>query len=243
MAEKTEKADKTGKGDAQLTGKQFKELSKQLETLFKRNSNDMHDLRKEVRKQISNISELVQAGLEKQSLETLSAFKSADDFARRSDGSTADLLSQVSSLRDYLSRQQNLVRKLQDGYDWTILRSFCLRIIRCIDDVEKRLKSTDDISDAHRQDLEMIHDELVFALDGSGVEQFQPEIDTPYSGQERFAEVTGKSSAGEGGKPGHISEIKCPGYYYYISEEQRKLIRPAKVKLYEKEPEGSDEVE
>lgn len=243
MAGKTEKAEKTGKGDALLTGKQFKELLKQLETHFRRNSNDLHDLLKEVKEHISDISEFVQAGLEKQSLETFSAFKSADDFARRSDGSTADLLSQVSSLRDYLSRQQNLVRKFQDGYDWTILRSFCLRIIRCIDDVEKRLKSTDDISDAHRQDLEMIHDELVFALDGSGVEQFQPEIDTPYSGQERFAEVTGKNSAGEGGKPGHISEIMCPGYYYYISEEQRKLIRPAKVKLYEKEPEGSDEVE
>ena len=191
---------------------------------------------------IADIQGLLQTELEKQNLEILAALKSAGDFAKRSDNSVADLLSQVSSLRDYLAKQQNMVKRFQDGYDWTVLKNYCKRIIRCIDDVEKRMNSTKNTAEDHRLDLEMIYDQLVFALDGSGIEQFRPEVDTPYAGQEKIAEVIGKDSS-EKGKPGHISQVVNPGYLYYISDEHQKLIRPAKVRLYEKHVEGSDDIE
>ncbi len=242
MAGKSEKAEKSGKAGVMLSAKQFKKLSKNLEIMFKKNSKDLRNLINDTKGQIADINGLLQTGLEKQNLEILTVLRSAGDCAKRSDNSAADLLSQVSSLRDYLAKQQNMVKRLQDGYDWTVLKNFCQRIIRCIDDVEKRINSSKEATDAHRQDLEMIYDQLVFALDGSGIEQFKPEVDTPYSGQEKIAEVVGKDSC-EKGVSGHISQVVNPGYQYYISDEHQKLIRPAKVRLYEKQSEGSDDID
>ena len=242
MAGKSEKAVKSGKAGATLSAKQFKELSKNLETMFKKNAKDLRNLINDTKGQIDGINGLLQTELEKQNLEILASLRSAGDCAKRSDNSAADLLSQVSSLRDYLAKQQNMVKRFQDGYDWTVLKNFCQRIIRCIDDVEKRMNGSKEATDDHRLDLEMIYDQLVFALDGSGIEQFKPEIDIPYSGQEKIAEVVGKDPYKKG-VPGHISKVVNPGYIYYISDEHQKLIRPAKVRLYEKQPEGSDDIE
>ena len=242
MAVKPEKANISGEVEATLSGKQFRELSKNLKTMFKKNSKDLRSHLNEMKDQISDVSGLLQTELEKQNLEILTTLRSAGDSAKRSDNSSADLLSQVSSLRDYLAKQQNLVKRFQDGYDWTVLKNFCQRIIRCIDDVEKRMNSTDGVTADHSQDLETIYDQLVFALDGNGIEQFRPEIDTPYSGQEKIAEVVGKDPS-EKGEPGHISQVVNPGYFYYIDDEHQKLIRPAKVRLYMKQTEGSDNIE
>ncbi|NOQ23611.1 MAG: nucleotide exchange factor GrpE [Candidatus Aegiribacteria sp.] len=242
MAGKSGKTGKSGKVEAALSAKQFKELSKNLQNMFKKNTKDLRNLMNDTKSQIADIHELLQTELEKQKLDILAALRSAGDCAKRSDNSAADILSQVSSLRDYLAKQQNMVKRFQDGYDWTVLKNFCQRIIRCIDDIEKRTNSLKEATDAHRQDLEMIYDQLVFALDGSGIEQFKPEVDTPYSGQEKIAEVVGKDPC-EKGVPGDISQVVNPGYLYYISDEHQKLIRPAKVKLYEKQSEGSDDIE
>jgi len=94
-----------------------------------------------------------------------------------------ELAQQVSAIRDYAASQQNRVEKLQDGYDWTIIRTFCLRVIRCIDNIEKRMEDLgkDDGATAH---LEEIRDELVFALESSGVEKFEPELNSEFHGQE-----------------------------------------------------------
>jgi molecular chaperone GrpE (heat shock protein) len=242
MASKSEKTEKEGKVEARLSGRQFKDLSNQLEKLFKLSSADQREVLKDVIDQVKDFSESLSNTIENQSLNALSAIKAAEESLKRSDSTTADLLAQVSSLRDYVAKQQNLVKRYQDGYDWTVLKNFTQRIIRCIDDAEKRKNATS-LSDAHRQDLEIICDQLVFALDGSGIEQFVPGTGISYAGQEKIAEVVGKDPLDHGGKPGYISQVISPGYYYYISDEQKKLIRPAKVRLFEKQPEGSDEVE
>lgn len=208
-----------------------------------KSSLDLRDLVAGVREDLSELGSEIRSVLERQSLEAMSALNSSMDFIKRSDTTTADLLSQVSSLRDYVAKQQAQVKRLQDGYDWTILRNFCLRVIRCIDDIEKRMGSVDDDAASHREDLEMIHDQLVFALDGNGVEQFRPECGVPYSGLEKVAEVVGKDPLSDGGAPGHISRVVGSGYIVHVSQEQQRLIRPAKVILFEREPEGSDGIE
>jgi len=217
---------------------------KHEEKLSKDSSEESTGVREALREFQRSTAELFEeqtAAVEKQRLETLATVRSAVDSVSRSDESMRETASQLSSLRDYVARQQNLVKRFQDGYDWTVIRNFCRRIIRCIDDVEKRLAS-DSLQEDHRNDLELVRDQLVFALDGNGVEQFRPRTDTPYTGQERMAEVVGKDPP-DGGEPGHISAVVQPGYLYYISEELQKLVRPARVRLYQRKPEGSDEGE
>jgi molecular chaperone GrpE (heat shock protein) len=143
-----------------------------------------------------------------------------------------DLAQQVSAIREYAASQQNRVEKLQDGYDWNIIRTFCLRVIRCIDNMERRI---DDLTaqEENAADLEDVRDELLFALESSGVEQFRLEINSEYRGQEKLAEaVKEKEECDKPDKAGKIAKVIRPGYRYMIDDENYKVVRTAQVKLF-----------
>jgi molecular chaperone GrpE (heat shock protein) len=86
---------------------------------------------------------------------------------------------------------------------------------------------------AGTEQLTEIRDELLFALESSGIEQFMPELHSPYRGQERSAEaVKEKEPCGDSESAGKIASIIKPGYQYVIDEENVKVVRTARVKLY-----------
>ena len=148
------------------------------------------------------------------------------------DNTLTDLTQQVSAIREYAANQQNRLEKLQDGYDWNIIRTFCLRVIRCVDNLEGRIVQLTKKS-AARTHLEEVRDELVFALESSGIEQFEPETDTEYRGQEKYAEaIKDKLSCDDPEQAGKIANVIRPGYQYFINEENVKIVRPAQVRLY-----------
>lgn len=144
----------------------------------------------------------------------------------------SELTQQVSAIREYASSQQDRLTKLQDGYDWNITKTFCMRVIRCIDNLEKRISQLSK-KDMEVVDLEEVRDEMLFALESSGVEQYEPELNSDYHGQEKFAEaVKGKESCDDKKQTGKIAKIIRPGYQFFIDEGNVKVVRPAQVKLY-----------
>lgn len=148
------------------------------------------------------------------------------------DSTLKDLAQQVSAIREYASCQQERVEKLQDGYDWNIIKTFCLRIIRCIDNLENRIERLSS-KGTKTEYLEDIRDEMVFALESSGIEQYQPEINSDYRGQEKYAEaVKQKEHCDNSKQKGKIAEVIRPGYQYIINEENIKIVRTAQVKLF-----------
>ncbi|MHC4519341.1 MAG: nucleotide exchange factor GrpE, partial [Planctomycetota bacterium] len=143
-----------------------------------------------------------------------------------------ELAQQVSAIREYAASQQNRVEKLQDGYDWSIIRTFCLRVIRCIDNLENRISRLAD-GEKDTGQLEEVKDELLFALESSGIEQFRPEIRSEYRGQEKVAEaVKERQSTKKPDQIGKIAKVVRPGYRYIIDEESCKIVRTAQVKLF-----------
>jgi molecular chaperone GrpE (heat shock protein) len=154
------------------------------------------------------------------------------EAAKPVDNTLNDLTEQVSAIREYAANQQDRLEKLQDGYDWNIIRTFCLRVIRCVDNLENRIAKLSK-KGAGRAHLEEVRDELIFALESSGIEQFKPETDTEYRGQEKFAEaVKDKLSCEDPEQAGRIASVIRPGYQYFINEENVKIVRPAQVRLY-----------
>ncbi|HPS54267.1 MAG TPA: hypothetical protein PLP05_01585 [Sedimentisphaerales bacterium] len=148
------------------------------------------------------------------------------------DNNLTELTEQIAAIRDYASTQQERVTKLQEGYDWNIIRTFCLRIIRCIDNVDSRIE---DISrqGGDTSDLEDIKDDLVFALESSGVEQFTPQVNIDYASVQKVAEaVKERKSCDDPAMKGNIAEIIKPGYRYVIGEDSTKVVRVAQVKLF-----------
>jgi molecular chaperone GrpE (heat shock protein) len=143
-----------------------------------------------------------------------------------------ELTQQVSAIREYAACQQDRLEKLQDGYDWNIVKTFCLRIIRCIDNLENRINRLGK-KESKVIHLEEVMDELIFALESSGIEQYEPEINSDYRGQEKYAEaVKDKQENDDPNQTGKIAQVIRPGYQYFINEENVKVVRPAQVKLF-----------
>ena len=155
-----------------------------------------------------------------------------DEQPKQINSAINELTEQVSAIREYAACQQDRLEKLQDGYDWNIIKTFCLRVIRCIDNLESRINRFGE-DDGRAVHLEEIRDELIFALESSGVEQFEPEVNREYRGQEKFAEaVKDKQKSDNPKQAGNIAKVIRPGYQYFINEENVKVVRPAQVKLY-----------
>ncbi|MHC4721639.1 MAG: nucleotide exchange factor GrpE [Planctomycetota bacterium] len=143
-----------------------------------------------------------------------------------------ELTQEVSAIREFAAQQQDRVKQLQEGYDWTIIKRFCLRIIRCIDNLDDRINSLA-AQNKETQLLEDVRDELVFALESSGVEQFEPAINAHYKGLEKIAEaVREKEHAEHAGLSGKIAEVVRAGYRYVLNDDDVKIVRAAQVKLY-----------
>jgi len=154
------------------------------------------------------------------------------DHSKPLNNALKELTEQVSAIRDYASHQQERVEKLQDGYDWSIIRTFCLRVIRCIDNIEGRIEqlSEEDVAAEH---LREVRDELVFALESSGIEQFKPELNSLYRGQEKSTEaVKEREPCDDPEQSGRIAGIVRPGYQYFMDEDNFKVVRAAQVKLF-----------
>jgi len=143
-----------------------------------------------------------------------------------------ELTQQVAAIREYASTQQDRVQKLQEGYDWNIIRNFCLRVIRCIDNVENRIRERAG-QNGEAVHLREIRDELLFALESSGIEQFEPEINSDYQRQEKFAEaVKERESCDDPDLTGRIAKVVRPGYQYFIDDKTARVVRPAMVMLF-----------
>ena len=146
-------------------------------------------------------------------------------------GTLKQLSQQVSAIREYAAEQQQRVKKLQDGYDWNILKNFCLRVIHCIDHLDSRINRLSE-QDVDTEHLKEIRDELVFSLESSGVEQFEAEIHSDYHGQEKRLEtVKDKQPCDDPALAGKIAEVVRPGYQYVIDENNIKIVRAAQVRL------------
>ena len=175
-------------------------------------------------------------GLEKQMAEfnrmTHGIQQSSLEHSKPVEDSIRELSQQVSAIREYAAHQQERVNKLQDGYDWNITKNFCLRVIRCIDNLEGRIDGLSK-QDIDTTNLEEIRDELVFALESNGVEQFEPEINSNYRGQEKNTEaVKDKEDSEQPNMTGKIAKVVRPGYQYFVDEENIKIVRTAQVKLF-----------
>jgi len=165
---------------------------------------------------------------------TESVQKVAAEDSRPVENMLKKLSEEMGVIRQYASSQEEKAKKLQEAYDWRIIRNFCLRIIRCIDNLESRISKLD-VQGEDTVHLEEIRDELIFALESSGVEQFEPEAGTSYIGLEKQAEVLKtKMPCSDAEMAGAIAKVVRCGYQYVVDDENVKIVRPAQVQLFDR---------
>jgi hypothetical protein len=146
-----------------------------------------------------------------------------------------DLTEQVCAIRDYAATQQHHLARLQDGYDWNIIKNFCLRVIRCIDNLDDKITGTggNGASALNTEHLSAVRDELVFILESNGVEPFGARINSDYRGQESRLQVLNEREETDDRELfGKIAQVVRPGYQCRVNDEYTKIVRPAHVRLY-----------
>jgi molecular chaperone GrpE (heat shock protein) len=163
---------------------------------------------------------------------TPSAAQTPPDHAEPLHSAIKELSQEVAAIRRYASQQQDRVVKLENGYDYNIVKNFCLRVIRCIDNLENRISQLAE-EDVELTCLEDTRDELLFALESSGIERFEPEIESDYLGQEKYAEaVKDKVPTDDPKLNNKVAEVLRAGYQYVIDDENVKIVRTAQVRLF-----------
>lgn len=138
----------------------------------------------------------------------------------------------LGGIRDYLATKNELTGRLQEGYDYRILRNFVKQIIRCIHQIDSNL-SLDSGQDPVLK-LEAIKGDLLDMLDRHGIEKITPTAGTSFSELRKIAEVVPqKEETQDESLSGKIAEVIHPGYQYMINHDHHRIIMPAQVKLYE----------
>ncbi|MCU0858178.1 MAG: hypothetical protein MUC65_07235, partial [Pontiellaceae bacterium] len=119
---------------------------------------------------------------------TLSAFQdSADKGLKRVDREMTRIESLVVGMRDYLSESNEQTARLQEGYDYAVLKKFVrpvIQVIHGLESLEKRLPKAPEADEVRANWMELLD-----LLEHSGIERFDVEVGAPYSDLRKEAEV------------------------------------------------------
>ena len=141
----------------------------------------------------------------------------------------AEQARQLADLRQIYAEQQEQVRRVQEGYDWQVVKEFCFRFIRILDSLDTRIEALDQASGS---DLRDTYCEIQFALEASGVEQFVPELRQPFAGREKELKVVGKQTSATPEDQGLVARVRQPGYRLVREGSADRVLRPAHVEIY-----------
>jgi molecular chaperone GrpE (heat shock protein) len=138
----------------------------------------------------------------------------------------------VNNVREYVSKQAEETRRWQEGYDWRILKTYLLRIVSTMDDVETKLevyrvaaKPEDFIND-----FDFLRETLEIHLEEEGVVSFAPELrEEPDSIRTEVKAVVLITEDCQ--QVGTIAEVIKNGYEVDLGAEV-KIIRKAQVSVY-----------
>ena len=181
---------------------------------------------------VTQAKDNINRSAKKFSKETRTAKKIAEQQPDLLNDTLNRLTEEVAAIRQHAGQQDDRVKKLQEGHDWNIIRNFGLRVIRCVDNLDRRINILSE--NGHpTEHLEEIRDELLFALESSGLEQYEPQVRSDYRGQEKTAEaVKARQDTDEHDLRGRIADIVRCGYRYVVDDENFKVVRAAQVKLF-----------
>jgi len=208
--------------------KSLVKFRKAIHDLLKKYAQEVRSTRRDIQSLFNKLSSEVSARLESHKIELQGTHNSSVKQLMAAKDSIDAINGQVTALRQYVADQQGELRRYQDGFNWVITKDFCNRIIGCIDDMAK-MSVKEGISDAHKEDLSAAMQQLVYALDGCGVQQFSPPVDADHREHRSYAEIVATEPASDPEQAGTIARIVAPGYTLYISDNQSRIIRPAKV--------------
>ncbi len=130
------------------------------------------------------------------------------------------------------------IARLQEGYDFTVTRSFARGVIKTIDllrDFQAQLKAAHADSDLRSDALDRLEaaaDQLCFLLEAHHIEPFTPAPGDEIAKDSLRFEPIGKHPAPSPADVGTVSQLEHPGWTLQLGDSRERVIRPAQVAVY-----------
>ena len=149
-----------------------------------------------------------------------------------------ELAEHIGAVHSLADDRRHEITRLQEGYDFTVTRSFARGVIKTIDflrDFQAQLRAAHADSDL-RSDaldrLEAARDQLSFLLEAHHIESFTPAPGDEIEKDSLRFEPIGKHPAPSPADVGKVSHLKHPGWTLQLSDSRERVIRPAQVTVY-----------
>lgn len=146
-------------------------------------------------------------------------------------GSLSGVDGSLAGIRKYLDENSQIMRRYEEGYDYQILRKFVRQLIRLIRGYDKQLDRIESVE--AKEVVEEARDDLIEILDRNDISVIDIAQESIYAGQEKLAEVISEPVlTDDPAKVGCIAGVSARGFIYTFNTKQKRVIEPAKVKLY-----------
>ena len=159
-----------------------------------------------------------------------------NQFNSISSDNVSKINEQLSDIRKFSDEKNELVKKYQEFYDLSILKSFIFEIISAIDNIEDSLKkiTNDNIDPASIDAVSFAKDQLVNLLENENIIQVSPDLSLKYNDEKQPIRMKALKSIPTDNENmvGDIQEVLHSGYSGIIGKDEVKLIREAYVSIY-----------
>lgn len=143
----------------------------------------------------------------------------------------------INAIRDYTIEKNAELRRYKDGYDYTLLRNFSIRMIQAIEEIEEQLEmAVKEGCEAELQTkLRHACEGVIMALDSQGIERFEPEIGAELDLNSGKMEPIGKQITDLDANHNKICKVVRAGYRLFQESGEHKIIQPAHVVIMYKD--------
>lgn len=134
-----------------------------------------------------------------------------------------------------VQKKNSRIQRLEEGYDYQILKNFSRQVIREIRS-QRMMQKRANCDEKKKIYQEMI-DFLEELLERNSIVKIKLEVGETYAGNEKLAECDAvKVYTEDISLKGRIATILREGYQYEFNEDSNRVIEPAKVRLFTNEP-------
>lgn len=147
------------------------------------------------------------------------------------ENSTAEIDATLKAVRDFVGVQQEELQRYKDGYDYKILKTCCLGIIRALDSIGRYAEELE--GEQAQEALQAVRDELEILLDSQSIESWSPELGVHCSSDTRKIRAVHAIENSDPSKESRVAKVLRAGYIFLTADGEQRIIRPAEVSIYQ----------
>ena len=138
----------------------------------------------------------------------------------------------MGTLKEFVAEQKAELRKMQEGYNWSVINSMCMGLIRIIDKLDEDIKNT-----SNKDTKKSLSDSralITAMLETYDVAEISPEVGKAYQDEDKSENIKVtmvKPKKQE--KKGTVARVIKPSFIYQGGYEQEKVLRAAEIEVYQ----------